>query len=44
METIFWEHNIEGEKVEFNSTPFIVFDIRKLDCLFKEEGSKAKLK
>ena len=40
METMFWEHNIEGEKVEFNSTPFIVFDIRK----FKEEGSKAKLK
>ena len=43
----FWEHKIEGEKIEFDNTPFITSKIQKLDCQFgthyykqKQESSK----
>lgn len=38
----FWKHTIEGEVVEFDNTPFIVSQIRKLDCQFGSHYYKEK--
>lgn len=31
---MFWQHTIEGEKVEFDNIPFIVSQIQKMHCQF----------
>ena len=39
---LFWEHKIEGEKIEFDNTPFIISKIQKLDCQFDTHYYKQK--
>ena len=39
---LFWEHKIEGEKIEFDNTPFIISRIQKLDCQFGTHYYKQK--
>ena len=44
---IFWQQTIHGQTVEFDNTPFVVSEIRKLDCQFgrhyyKEKQSKPR--
>ena len=40
---IFWQQTIiKGQTVEFNNTPFVVSDVRKLDCHFGKHYFKQK--
>ena len=39
---IFWQQTIEGQTVEFNNTPFVVSEVRKLDCQFGKHYFKQK--
>ena len=39
---MFWQHTIENELVEFNSTPFAVSEVRQLDCQFGKQYFKEK--
>ena len=42
MNKIFWQQTIEGQTVEFHNTPFVVSEIRKLDCQFGKHYFKQK--
>ena len=39
---MFWQHTIENELVEFNSIPFAVSEVRRLDCQFGKQYFKEK--
>ena len=39
---IFWQQTIEGQTVEFDNTPFVVSEIRKLDYQFGKHYFKPK--
>ena len=39
---IFWQQTIEGQIVEFDNTPFVVSEIRELDCQFGNHYFKPK--
>ena len=38
----FWQHTVEGKKLEFNNTPFIVSQIKKMHCQFGTHYYKQK--
>ena len=42
MNKIFWQQTIDGETVEFDNSPFVFSEIRKLDCQYGSHYYKQK--